>query len=332
MAKKRALFAGFGSYGKKWYDMMKLRDDVEVVCAVKRTQGEVGRPGGELAHIPYRPSLAEAIAEFRPDFVFNLTPPDAHFAVGKTALEQGLPVLSEKPVTESLEQAEEVLRLRRAKRLPYVVAQKFRYMAWARTMRRVIEDGRIGTPGQANVTFHDSPKFWPGAYYLEVAQPFLSDYCPHSFDLIRYILGENPSEIFARSFNPSWSWFKGKAAASVCLTFRSGLVVNYYGTWVSTGRSTTQNGNWRVEGDRGALILDADRLFLETGRDAREEIPIPRWDKPDEMIILDDFLRVLGMGGRAETDIEDNIFSMQMVTASVASAISQQSAALRTSF
>jgi len=332
MAKKRVLFAGFGSYGKKWYDMMKLRGDVEVVCAVKRSPGEVAKPGGELAHIPYRSSLADAIKEFRPDFVFNLTPPDTHFLVGKTALELGVPVLSEKPVTETLEQAQTLLQLRRSTGLPYVVAQKFRYMAWARTMRQVIEQGRIGRPGQANVYFQDSPRFWPGAYYLEVAQPFLSDYCPHSFDLVRYILGENPSEMFARSFNPAWSWFKGKAAASVCLSFRSGLLVNYYGTWVSTGRSTTQNGNWRVEGDQGALILDFDRLYLEKGRDAREEITIPKWDKPDEMIILDDFLRALETRGQAETDIEDNIFSMQMVTASVASAVDQEPTTLRTTF
>ena len=332
MARKRALFAGLGSYGKKWYDMMKRRDDVEVVGAVKRIQGEVGKPGGELVNIPYRASLPDAIREFGPDFVFNLTPPEAHFAVGKTALEHMVPVLSEKPVTESLEQARALLDLRRTAGIPYVVAQKFRYMAWARTMRRVIEEGRIGKPGQANVHFHDSPRFWPGAYYLEVAQPFLSDYCPHSFDLIRYILGENPVEIFAQSFNPAWSWFKGKAAASVCLSFPSRLVVNYYGTWVSTGRSTTQNGNWRIEGDRGALILDFDRLFIENGRDHREEIPIPAWDKPDEMIILDEFLGVLETGRGHETDIEDNIFSMQMVTGSVASATSHRPVELRSAF
>ena len=50
------------------------------------------------------------------------------------------------------------------------------------------------------------------------------------------------------------------------------------------------------------------------------------------MIILDDFLRALEARGRAETDIEDNIFSMHMVTASVASAVAQQPATLRTAF
>lgn len=332
MAKKRVLFIGFGSYARKWHEMMKKRDDLDFVCAVKRTSGDLGKSGTDLAGIQYRASLPEAIREFSPDFVFNLTPPKAHFAAGKTALELDVPVLSEKPVAETFTEAMKLLKMRRSRRRPYVVSQKFRYMAWARTMRRVLDDGLIGEPGQANIYFYDSPHFWPGAYYLEVEQPFLSDYCPHSFDLIRYILGKNPATVYAHSLNPSWSWFKGKASASVFFGFPNGLVVNYYGTWVASGKSTTQNGDWRIDGSKGTLIFENDRLFLEKGRDDRSEIPIPPNEKPDEMIILDEFLRILETEVRAETDIEDNIFSMQMVSRAIESAKSGQPKDLKTAF
>ncbi|HEY3228605.1 MAG TPA: Gfo/Idh/MocA family oxidoreductase, partial [Roseiflexaceae bacterium] len=73
--------------------------------------------------------LERALAEVRPDFVVDVTVPEAHHDVTLAALAAGVPVLGEKPMAASMEQARAmVAAAERAGKL-YMVSQSRRYNA-----------------------------------------------------------------------------------------------------------------------------------------------------------------------------------------------------------
>ncbi len=55
----------------------------------------------------------------------------------------------------------------------------------------------------------------------------------HHFDLIRYVYASEPVEIFAKTFNPSWSMYEDDANGSALITLANGVIVTYQGTWRS---------------------------------------------------------------------------------------------------
>jgi predicted dehydrogenase/nucleoside-diphosphate-sugar epimerase len=72
-------------------------------------------------------SIADAVAAKAIDRVHALVPPDLHYAVGKQAIEAGLPCLLEKPICVESAQARELIALAKAKGVTIGVNQNFMF-------------------------------------------------------------------------------------------------------------------------------------------------------------------------------------------------------------
>ena len=70
------------------------------------------------------------------------------------------------------------------------------------------------------------------------------DMAIHHFDMIRYFLGLNPLSVFGRSWNPSWSWYKGDAACSLITEIEKGVVASYCASFASKRQETSWNADW----------------------------------------------------------------------------------------
>jgi UDP-N-acetyl-2-amino-2-deoxyglucuronate dehydrogenase len=88
--------------------------------------------------------LATMIEQSRPDLVLVLTPSGLHYAQTKVALERGLNVLVEKPITMRPSEARELVALAREKGLMYGVAFQNRLNPAIRCLQRAIEAKRFG--------------------------------------------------------------------------------------------------------------------------------------------------------------------------------------------
>jgi len=64
-------------------------------------------------------------ADQRIDYVTVVTPNVTHYEVAKAALEAGIPVLCEKPLTFTLDQSKDLVRLAEQTGLPFVVAYTY---------------------------------------------------------------------------------------------------------------------------------------------------------------------------------------------------------------
>lgn len=130
-----------------------------------------GRPGVRVA------VWADILAAGDVDAVLNLTPPALHASTTIEALDHGLHVYLEKPFATTLAEADAMLAAAERNDRRIGVAPDTVLGQGMQTARRLVDEGRIGTPFAA-AAFWSSPghEAWhpnPAFYYLTGAGPLL---------------------------------------------------------------------------------------------------------------------------------------------------------------
>jgi predicted dehydrogenase len=309
----KVIQVGIGGMGNAWLravsasPVVEYAGFVEVNEAIAREQAERYNLDPDLIF----PSLKEALAHVSAEGVIDITPPQFHQSVSVTALEAGIPVLSEKPLANTLEAAQAIVRKADETGVLHMVSQNYRYRVTTQTLKRVLESGQMGQVGALTVSFFKGPRF--GGFREEMAYPLIIDMAIHHFDAMRFFLDSDPVSIFGQSWNPAWSWFKGDASANVLLWFANGVRVAYNGSWVSTGRETTWNANWRFECEKGVIILEDDQIYTQlTGEEAVAVEPV-EMEYQDQAYMLQQFYEAVTTGRKPTTTCQDNIKSLAIV-------------------
>src|SRR5688500_367139 len=104
-AKRRALLVGAGSMGKAWAKNLKDHANrVEMIgwVDIREEAARQAADEHELSGIHIGADLGKALAETKPDFVVDVTVPEAHRDVTVQALAAGVPVIGEKPMADSM--------------------------------------------------------------------------------------------------------------------------------------------------------------------------------------------------------------------------------------
>lgn len=257
------------------------------------------------------PTLEDALAAVDADGVINVTPPQFHRSVSITALEAGLPVLSEKPLADTLEAAQEIVDVANRTGVLHMVAQNYRYRAPTQTLFQTLAQSNFGAIGAVKVDFFKGPHF--GGFREEMPYPLIIDMSIHHFDLMRFFLQSDPVAIYGRSWNPPWSWFKGDASAAVTLEFEGGVIVSYNGSWCSQGQVTPWNANWRFECAEGVICLTDDQVMTQRPDGELITVPLVKPERSEQAYLLHEFYEAVTLGKPPATTCQDNIKSLGIV-------------------
>ena len=253
---------GIGGMGQVWLQTVQASPQVEFAGFVEVSEAaieaQIMRFGLDRALI-FR-SLDEALAAVEADGVINVTPPQFHREISITALEAGLPVLSEKPLAPTMAEAREIVAAAGRTGVLHMVAQNYRYSPAAQTVKKALDPAVMGAVGSLTVEFFKGPHF--GGFREVMPYPLIVDMAIHHFDLMRYFLAADPLSVFGRSWNPGWSWFQGDASASALVEFAGGMTVSYAASWCASGRETSWNGDWRFDCERGVVTLINDQVWV----------------------------------------------------------------------
>ncbi|MET7290642.1 Gfo/Idh/MocA family oxidoreductase [Streptomyces griseoloalbus] len=221
------------------------------------------------------------------DLVDICTPGDSHAEIALAALAAGKHVLCEKPLANTVEEAEEMTRAaEQAARRGQLAMVGFNYRRVPATAlaRRMVAEGRIGTLRHVRVAYLQDwlvdPAF-PLTWRLRREQAgsgSLGDLGAHIVDLAQYLAGERLAgvsaltETFVRERPLPTASSAGLAAVSSAGTgevtvddaavftgrFASGALASFEATRYATGRKNAL----RIElnGERGSLAFDLERL------------------------------------------------------------------------
>ncbi|MCZ8516946.1 Gfo/Idh/MocA family oxidoreductase [Paenibacillus filicis] len=325
----RLIQIGTGGFGQSWLQIVKEHAGVELAAVVDITEANLQEAGEKVGLPPERLFLTpeEALAKVEADMALIVTPPQTHKALALQALEAGLHVLMEKPLTHTYQEALELLEGSRHYAYQVAVSQNYRWRPALQTVRKLLDEQAIGQVGYIEYEFRKAMKF--GGWRDRYQDILLEDMSIHHFDIMRFLLGKEPVDINARSFRPAWSWFSGNPSAGASIRFEDDIHVHYFGSWVSWGKETTWNGDIRIVGDRGAIEIIDDAVTLWTGEEPAaavgREVELVQMPYTDRASSLEDFVASVKAGKTPATAIEDNLRSFELTCAAIASARSGQS-------
>jgi predicted dehydrogenase len=323
---ERVVIVGAGGISHAWLPPL-LAEQVEVVAVIDL---DIERPKALIAEFALSAEpmtdLASALKKYSPDFVLDLTVPEAHSAVTCTALRAGFPVIGEKPMAASMEQARAMVRAAEESGKLYMVSQSRRGISNHEQARLTVGAGGIGQVTTLNCDFYLGAHF--DGFRREMASPLILDMAIHLFDLARFLSGANPVAVYAKEFNPRGSTFQGNAAAICVFEMDNDAIFTFRGSWTSDGCHTSWNGDWRIIGDQGTLIFKNDEAPYGQMITSTEGFDRPLVDLPIAAssitisgwhVALRGMLNYLRTGAVPETECHDNIKSLAMVFAAIES-------------
>lgn len=144
-----------------------LDGQIELVCGAFSSDPQRSVKSGQDLYLPENRCYAtfeEMIREEknlpegeRMDFVSIVTPNHMHFAPAKAALEAGFPVIIDKPLTFTFEEAQELRSIVKAVKLPFAVTYTYASYPMVKQARAMVLSGEIGKVRKVMVEY---PQGW----------------------------------------------------------------------------------------------------------------------------------------------------------------------------
>lgn len=158
------------------------------------------------------------------DAIAIATPVSTHFDLAKRALESGKDVWLEKPMTEKVEQAEELIELAEKNRRVLQVDHTFVYTGAVRKIRELIDKGELG-----DLIYYDSTRVNLGLFQQDV--DVIWDLAPHDISIMDYLM---PFKKVAVSATGSKYYGNGIVPKALLTIYMENNVVGHINvSWVS---------------------------------------------------------------------------------------------------
>lgn len=327
---ERALLVGAGGWSREhWIDVVlpDFQDRIEIVGLVDLKR-EILEDSGKKLNLPSHllfTNPAEAFEKVKADFCIVVVPPSAHRGIYELAAHKKMHILSEKPISDSLEDVVETYKTVRKAKIKMAVTQNYRYESPILTLKSILESGRLGKVDYIVSRYasdYRRPGSWDVGSVYEMENPLLFEGSIHHFDMIRSLSKSNVKTISGSAWNPGWSAFKGNSNALFTMEMENGVKAVYEGSSNAAGFINRWHQEYyRVECEKGSVVVDrGDRIVRvytrsENGTPQMEEaIALPAL-KTGHHLILNKFLEWLDGGPAPETNIEDNVNSALVVFA-----------------
>ncbi|MGI9366354.1 MAG: inositol 2-dehydrogenase [Rhizobiaceae bacterium] len=159
------------------------------------------------------------------DAVIIATPTDTHYELIHQAAAAGKAIFCEKPVDMSAERIRNCIAVVEAANVPFMTAFNRRFDPNFAALQTSIADGEIGKVELVAITSRDPAP--PPMDYIERSGGIFRDMMIHDFDMARFLLGENPTQVFAVGSNlvdPAIGAAGDIDTAAVTLTTASGAI------------------------------------------------------------------------------------------------------------
>ena len=197
MNRVRVLVVGLGNMGLSHARAYKSIDGFEIAGLCSADVESRPQLAAEFPGVPRYRDYAEALVATKPDAVSISTWPDTHAAFAKMAIAANCHVFVEKPLAETVEEAEEIVALAKARGLKLVIGYILRvHPSWV----KFVEIGKtLGKPlvMRMNLNQQSSGAQWATHKRLmETVSPIV-DCGVHYADVMCQVTGARPARVHA---------------------------------------------------------------------------------------------------------------------------------------
>jgi predicted dehydrogenase len=199
----RGALLGTGTVSYHHLVAWKRVPGVEIVALYNRTVNKARQRAEQFgigqAHV--YGDYEQLLAEEKLDFVDIATAPSVHRAQVEAATVRRLPILCQKPLATSLEDARAMIATCQRTGVLLSVNENWRWRAWYRTVKRMLDEHRIGTVRYVRIAAHHNltlPRpdgelpslFRTQGYTQNMPKLILLEWGIHLIDTLRMLLGE----------------------------------------------------------------------------------------------------------------------------------------------
>lgn len=355
---------GYAFMGKAhshaWRNVAALRPGAPGVrqqVLVGRAPAAVGAAAEQYGWAETATDWHEVLEREDIDIVDVCVPGHLHAEVAIAALEAGKHVIAEKPLANTMAEAEKMVATARAARergVHSMVGFNYRRVPALALARRHVAEGRLGDVRQVRISYlqdwladEDAPMTWRLRREL-AGSGALGDLASHAVDQVRYLLGQEVTEVNAltHTFVPQRTGDSGLEDVTVddaawsTMRTSGGAVVSLEVTRMATARKNALG--IEVYGSTGALRFDLESLnHLDLCLDGAEGFTrhlvtepgdpyIDGWWPPGHVLGWDatftnqaaDFLAALAAGEEPTPSFEDGL-AVQRVLAAIEASSAQ---------
>lgn len=227
---------------------------IEAVCDLEETRAAQKAEAFDIDHV--YTDMNRMMAERSLDFVDVVTQMDSHGEIVCAVAEHELPVICQKPLAGSLDEARSIIETCQAAGIPTMVHENFR---WQRPMRKVAQHlPEIGDPFFGRISFRSGYDVYADQPYLAERDRFiLLDLGIHLLDLARFFFGEfDRLTCETQQVNPE---IEGEDVATVLLRAETGATVIVDVSYASHVEEEYFPQTFvRLEGPKGTVNLGPD--------------------------------------------------------------------------
>lgn len=289
--------------------------------------------GVAAAHgVPVFSSCRELIRAGVCEAVTIATPHTCHADVAVECFRAGLHVLTEKPLAESVVQADRMLRAARRARRAFGCIFQQRFDPFVEKALALMQSGRMGRLMRATLVFNDfrtqtyyDSNVWRATWKGEGGGVLLNQ-APHHLDLFAQLAGL-PERVRGR-LETRLHRIEVEDHAEALLTFGGGAT----GYILCSTNEPTRGNYLEIVGDRGRLVLGENRLdayVLRRGlRDFARKSP-DMWGRPEmkplalsveprkpgHAVVLRNFARHVLLGTPLRCDAASALLSLEIANA-----------------
>lgn len=335
MAKlKFALFGtGFWSYYQLpgWYES----GDVECVAVFNRTPNKAEAFAKKFDIPSVYNSAEELLDKERLDFVDICTNVETHARYTSLVAKRGLPVVCQKPMATTLEEARSMIEVCRTNNVPLYINENWRWQHPIRKLKQQLDTGHIGKVFRARIDYRNSfPVFDNQPFLKDLEQFILADIGSHILDTARFLFGE-ASSLYCTTYRVHAD-IKGEDVATVMMNMGDNVSVVCEMSYATKREHDRFPETYiQIEGSKGFLELAPDFWIRETTEagTVANRYPPPRYDWADPAYDVvhssiapcqQSFVEALLGKSKAENTGDDNLKTMQLVFGAYLSASKNQ--------
>lgn len=267
MKKIKVGIIGMGRIGKIHLENLCTKiDDVEVLAAVNPSvKGQEYATKFGVSGVSNDVNIIFENQEI--DAVLICSPSDTHADYAIRAAASGKAIFCEKPIDMSLKRANEVVEKVKKTLVPMMIAFNRRFDPDFAKVKTLVSEGKIGNIQSLHLISRDPGP--PPIDYIKQSGGLFKDMTIHDFDMARFIMGCEVTEIFATGscmVDPKIGAVGDIDTAMITLRFENGATAV-----IENSRKAVYGYDQRLEvfGSQGVLKIDNPLMTNVSGSDSK---------------------------------------------------------------
>ncbi|MBN2552643.1 MAG: Gfo/Idh/MocA family oxidoreductase [Spirochaetales bacterium] len=255
----------------------------------------------------------EALHSGRYQAAIVVTPNHLHYRMARDVLEAGVHCVLEKPFAETLCQAQELVDLAENRGLALVIGHNYRFKTPFMLMAEAIREGRLGSLIGGEISFH---RYRPPRFEHErpMRYPLLFLQAIHHLDLLISFLPAPVRVLHCSHYLPPGSPWSSPSVCHLVLGCADRILLSYRGSYECRGEQTPYNGLWRLEFERGDLLLDRQgKLWQVQDPDRRCLYEPQEGQRSSDERLLDTLKAAIRKGREAPTSGRNNLATLRLL-------------------